>query len=177
VLSIPADEPTAALAALERAKAKESPLVVSRRVRQGRYVVAVGLKGRPILLLPAGLNADLDAETEGGAVWETRRWWAPRRDGKILITLTRISPRHGRATTYQHHGCRCEACRAANAAQQRAYRSRTRAPRPAREVVHGAACGKRGCHCELGRAAARERQRRSRARRRAAAASADAAAS
>lgn len=29
---------------------------------------------------------------------------------------------HGKASTYQHHGCRCDACRAANTAYARRYR-------------------------------------------------------
>lgn len=29
---------------------------------------------------------------------------------------------HGKASTYRHHGCRCDACRAANTAHARQYR-------------------------------------------------------
>jgi hypothetical protein len=170
LLCVPSDDITTALGALERGKAKESQLVVTKRVRLGRYVVSTGARGRPILLLPTSANVDLDVETEGGAVWEVQRWFAPRRDGKVVVTFVRTSPRHGRATTYQHHKCRCERCRDANNALQQAYRSKGRPEPSQREFKHGAACAKRGCHCEIGRAAARERQRRSRAKRRAAAA-------
>ncbi len=170
LLCVPADDTASALNALERGKATEAQLVVTKRVRLGRYVVSTGVRGRPILLLPTSANPDLDVETEGGAVWEVQRWYAPRRDGKVVVTFVRTSPRHGRATTYQHHKCRCERCREANNALQQAYRSKSRAERAKRELKHGAACAKRGCHCEIGRAAARERQRRSRAKRRAAAA-------
>jgi hypothetical protein len=166
---VPADDAATAVAALERGKSKDAQLVVTKRVRLGRYVVATGARGRPILLLPPSANIDLDVETDGGAVWEVQRWYHPRRDGKIVVTFVRTSPRHGRATTYQHHKCRCERCRQANNDLQRAYRTKAKPARPERELKHGAACAKRGCHCEIGRAAARERQRRSRARRRAAA--------
>lgn len=167
LLGVPAEDASQAWGSLERAREKDAQLVVSKRTRMGRYVVSTGLKGKPILLLPPSANPDLDVETEGGAVWEAKRWFPPRRDGKILVTLVRTSPRHGRATTYQHHRCRCERCRAANSAMQRGYRARTSPARPQPEPKHGAACAKRGCHCEIGRAAARERQRRSRANRKA----------
>ena len=170
LLCVPADDVATAVSALERGKAKDAQLVVTKRVRLGRYVVATGPRGRPILLLPTNANADLDVESDGGAVWEVQRWFHPRRDGKLMVTFIRTSPRHGRATTYQHHKCRCDRCREANNALQKAYRTKASPLRPAREPKHGAACAKRGCHCEIGRAAARERQRRSRARRRAAAA-------
>ena len=169
LLCVPADDAVVAVAALERAKAKDAQIVVAKRVRLGRYVAATGVRGKPILLLPPSANTDLDVEADGGAVWEVDRWFPPRRDGKIVVTFVRTSPRHGRATTYQHHKCRCERCRQANNELQKSYRSKVTPARAQREPTHGAACAKRGCHCEIGRAAARERQRRSRARRRAAA--------
>lgn len=172
LLCVPATDAASAVSSLVRARAKDAELVVTKRVRLGRYVVSTGARGRPIVLLPTSANADLDVETDGGAVWQVQRWFAPRRDGKILVTFVRTSPRHGRATTYQHHKCRCERCRQANTAMQQAYRHRAVGGPPLKEFKHGAACAKRGCHCEIGRAAARERQRRSRARRRAATASA-----
>jgi hypothetical protein len=163
------------MAALERGKAKDAQLLVNKRPRLGRYVVSTGPRGKPIVLLPPSANVDLDVENEGGAVWEVQRWFPPRRDGKILVTLIRTSPRHGRATTYQHHKCRCDLCRQANSDLQQAYRSRQQVAKEPRAVKHGATCAKRGCHCEIGRAAARERQRRSRAKRKASAAASGAA--
>lgn len=165
LLSVPADDAATAVAALERWKSKDAQLLVNKRARLGRYVISTGPRGRPIVLLPPSANPDLDAETAGGAVWEVQRWFAPRRDGKILVTLIRTSPRHGRATTYQHHKCRCERCREANSKLQQSYRSQRREPQPERELKHGPSCAKRGCHCEIGKAAARDRQRRSRAKR------------
>jgi hypothetical protein len=155
------------VAALSRWKTKDAQLLVNKRTRLGRYVVSTGPRGKPIVLLPPSANPDLDAEMAGGAVWEVQRWFTPRRDGKILITLIRTSPRHGRATTYQHHKCRCEQCREANSQLQQSYRSQRRVPQEPKELKHGASCAKRGCHCEIGREAARERQRRSRAKRKA----------
>lgn len=169
LVCVPAEDVASAVVALERGKATDAQLVVTKRVRLGRYVVATGVRGKPILLLPPSANPDLDVETDGGAVWEVDRWYHPRRDGKIVVTFVRTSPRHGRATTYQHHKCRCERCRQANNELQKSYRSKVAPPRAQRALTHGAACAKRGCHCEIGRAAARERQRRSRARRRSAA--------
>jgi hypothetical protein len=175
VMAVPAEEAPTAIAKLERAADKGATLLVNRRDSLGRYVVSTGPKGRPIVLLAPSLNDDLDVETAGGAIWVAHRWFPPRRDGKIELTLRRTSPRHGRPSTYQYYGCRCERCTQANTAMQQGYRSRTALPKAPRELKHGAACAKRGCHCELGRAAARERQRRSRALRKAALAAASAA--
>ena len=169
VMAVPADDAPTAIGKLERAVEKGASLVVNRRDSMGRYVVSTGPKGKPIVLLAPSLNDDLDCETEGGAVWIAHRWFPPRRDGKIAITLRRIAPRHGRPSTYQYHGCRCERCTKANTLMQQSYRKRTARPNAKPEPRHGPACAKRGCHCEIGRAAVRERQRRSRARRRLAA--------
>jgi hypothetical protein len=173
-MAVPAEDPATATVKLARATEKGATLLVNRRDSLGRYVVSTGPKGRPIVLLAPSLNDDLDFEMAGGAVWVAHRWFPARRDGKIALTLRRTSPRHGRPSTYQYYGCRCERCTQANTAMQQSYRARVVVPRPAREPKHGAACAKRGCHCEIGRAAARERQRRSRALRRAARAGATA---
>lgn len=58
-------------------------------------------------------------------------------------------PVHGRHSTYTNHGCRCDLCRAANAAYNRRYLE----AKPEKR--------------EAGRAASREAMRRLRARRRA----------
>jgi hypothetical protein len=174
VMAVPADDAPSAIARLDRAQDKGADLVVNRRDSLGRYVVSTGRKGRPIVLLAPSLNDDLDIEAAGGAIWVAHRWFPPRRDGKIEVTLRRTSPRHGRPSTYQYYGCRCPRCTQANTAMQQGYRARTAQPKPPRPLKHGAACAKRGCHCELGRAAARERQRRSRALRKAALAAASA---
>ena len=169
-MAVPAEDAPDAVAKLRRAAEKGATLLVNRRDSLGRYVISTGPKGKPIVLLAPSLNEDFDVETNAGAVWEAHRWFPPRRDGKIAITLRRTSPRHGRPSTYQYYGCRCELCRQANALMQRSYRSRSVPPNPKAEPTHGTGCAKRGCHCEIGRAAARERQRRSRARRKLAAA-------
>lgn len=45
-------------------------------------------------------------------------------------------PRHGTITAYQHHGCRCERCTAANTAAQQDARA-ARRHRPIPDHVHG----------------------------------------
>jgi hypothetical protein len=166
VMAVPAEDGPTAYAKLVRAAEKGATMLVNRRPSLGRYVVSTGSKGKPIVLLAPSLNDDLDVELAAGAVWEAHRWFPPRRDGKIALTLRRTSPRHGRPSTYQYYGCRCDLCTRANTVMQQSYRARTVSPKPERPHKHGAGCAKWGCHCEIGRAAARERQRRSRERRR-----------
>jgi hypothetical protein len=40
--------------------------------------------------------------------------------------------KHGTAYAYRHGGCRCDTCREAHAATQRAYKERKRGDRPVR---------------------------------------------
>ena len=42
------------------------------------------------------------------------------------------SPRHGKVTGYSRYGCKCEACREANAAYHRAYRAARKAVKAAK---------------------------------------------
>jgi len=61
--------------------------------------------------------------------------------------------KHGTNSCYRNYGCRCKRCRAANAAWQRAARSRRAACIP--EHVHGTDNGYRNyrCRCAPCRAA------------------------
>lgn len=68
---------------------------------------------------------------------------------------------HGTTTGYNTHGCRCDQCRAANAAYSRSLAARKRAGEPVREcsrapITHGTTRGyNRGCRCDDCRAARR----------------------
>jgi len=42
----------------------------------------------------------------------------------VFDDLAADDPRHGRNSTYCNHGCRCDACRAANSEYRRAWRRR-----------------------------------------------------
>jgi hypothetical protein len=73
---------------------------------------------------------------------------------------------HGTRTGYSY-GCRCDACRAAQAACDSARRPRTgRTPKPSTPLRHGTCHGyNRGCRCDECQRANMESQRRWKARR------------
>lgn len=51
-------------------------------------------------------------------------------DAGVVVTFSELilsnlaDPAHGRKATYDRHSCRCQKCRAANAAYMKQYRSR-----------------------------------------------------
>jgi hypothetical protein len=88
--------------------------------------------------------------------------------------LTPDDPRHGTNNGYGNHGCRCDPCRTANNAYQRATYERLREKRGIRPhaeyvaqmretLVHGNETGyNRGCRCELCKPAGAAGRRRRR---------------
>ncbi|HJT92941.1 MAG TPA: hypothetical protein VJ777_13495 [Mycobacterium sp.] len=74
-------------------------------------------------------------------------------------------PRHGTVNSYRNHGCRCQACTAANAADQMVRRDQ-RQSRRVPEAVHGTENGYSNyrCRCQLCRDAHAEYARQLRAR-------------
>lgn len=72
---------------------------------------------------------------------------------------------HGTTSAYAR-GCRCDACRAAQAAYMREYRHRN-GSRPFRQWQHGSVTGyQKGCRCEPCKGAHSDYQRQYRSRRR-----------
>ena len=78
---------------------------------------------------------------------------------------------HGSASTYDNHGCRCDECRAANAARHAAARKRRKVDLGAGRAVvpHGKAStyANWGCRCAACTAARRDAKRAYTAKRRA----------
>lgn len=88
-------------------------LGVSRETARGRAV-----RDSMVLLVRSGHSLEHVAEWFGITTTQARN--ALYRAGIRLGRRPR-TPRHGTATEYKAYGCRCEACRAANAAQVRAW--------------------------------------------------------
>lgn len=66
---------------------------------------------------------------------------------------------HGTTWTYNHHGCRCDACLAARAASDRSkyIRRKARVAAGTQATPHGAARYDIGCRCDYCRACAADR--------------------
>lgn len=129
-------------------------------------VVAGHAGRRPLATLPGALAAEMAAEYADDARWEVVRVWATNQT-TVQATLQRVSPRHGRESTYRYGECRCDRCRADHAKKLEAWRARSSPPKPKREPKHGVGCLKRGCHCEVGKKAQRDRIAAYRARKKA----------
>lgn len=90
------------------------------------------------------------------------------------MTLAPDDPRHGTLNGYNNHYCRCDACRTAAVAWNRAYRHRTGRARPrdvyladlrSYEPSHGTTTMyARGCRCDACREASRQAKVRWRAK-------------
>jgi hypothetical protein len=78
-------------------------------------------------------------------------------------------PRHGKYTTYNNHGCRCSECRNAwnvynTEKNHRLGHTRPREQYLAESSHHGWKRYRKGCRCEVCRAASAAQKRRQRAR-------------
>lgn len=136
--------------------AEGRPLCIRSIGTASADVVAGPAGRRPLAALPSSLAGELFAEYADDARWEVIRVVATDRT-EVQATIHRVSPRHGRESTYRYEECRCARCKAAHAKELQAWRVRSNPPKPRREPKHGVGCLKRGCHCEIGKKAQRER--------------------
>jgi hypothetical protein len=86
------------------------------------------------------------------------------------LSLTADDPRHGTINGYTNLACRCPECREAwrvymNESNHRLGRHRPRDEYLAAAIKHGRQRYKKGCRCEVCRAASAAQKRRQRARR------------
>lgn len=96
---------------------------------------------------------------------------------KASVNYGRLSPddpRHGSASTYRNHGCRCDACKKANTRSHLEWSHRRGYHKPRAEWLaeirlvadsrHDLAGYSRGCRCDICRKASADYQRDYRAR-------------
>jgi len=87
------------------------------------------------------------------------------------VSLRRNDPRHGTTNGYKNHGCRCKPCCEANTEAAREWRHRTGYTRPREQYLadatrHGGKRYRKGCRCEVCRAASAAQKARYRDRHR-----------